>query len=106
MVLAPSIEEDGCFVCVNITEKRELSDTSCELIQGCHPQLTKPISVVNYGLARDLPVALIERLTSEQRLADFTGTLLNRIQTIAIADGSRLRNKFKRAIEAYLRLAH
>ena len=102
VVLAPSAQEEGYFVCVNITEKRELSDTACELVRGCHPALTKPVSIVNYAMARSLPLSLIERLTKRHAIPDFTGALLCKIQTIGIAKDSQLPNKFKIAIEAYL----
>lgn len=103
VVLAPSDQEEGYFICANITEKRELSDTACELVFGCHPALTKPVSIVNYGMARSLPLCLIERLTKRRAIADFTGALLYRIQTIGIAEDSQLPNKFKIAVKAYLR---
>jgi hypothetical protein len=103
VVLAPSSERGGHFICVNITEKREFSDTSCELARGLHCILKKPVSVVNFAMARDLPRALIERLTREQGFPDFSPDLLLRIQEAAIAEGSRLPFKFKEAIATQIR---
>lgn len=105
VVLAPSIDEENSFVCVNIETKREQSDPTCLVSQGEHPNLTNPVSAVVYGLARDLPLRLIERLQNEQRLPQMRPDVLLRIQKAALTDDSRLKIKYKKAIQKHLGIA-
>jgi len=105
VVLAPSLEQKGWFVCANITTKKEGSentDTTCELYQDTHPTLKSPISIVLYREAREMPLPLIQRLTREQNLPPFEGELLLRIQQSPLSDTSRLKKGFKKAIQQHL----
>jgi hypothetical protein len=102
VVLAPSIDEPNSFVCVNIETYRVGSDPTCLVHQGEHPNLTKPKSAVVYGLARDLPRRLIERLQKEQKLPKMGATVLLRIQNAPLTNDSRLKNKYKTAIQKHL----
>jgi hypothetical protein len=105
VVLAPCLEKTGWFVCANITTKKddsENTDTTCELYQGEHQELTSPVSIVVYSEARSMPPPLIQRLMGEQRLPPFTGELLLRIQKSPISGISRLKNGFKKSIQQYL----
>jgi hypothetical protein len=105
VVLAPSIEQKGWFVCANITTKKNDSnntDRTCELYQGEHQELTSPISTVVYSEVREMPLPLIQRHSGEQRLPLFEGDLLERIQKAPLTDSSRLKNGFKKAIKQYL----
>lgn len=102
VVLAPSLEQRGWFICSNITEKREGCDTTCELLQGEHPNLTLPVSVVNYSLTRELPLPLIERETAKQRLQRMDGELLRRIQVGAIGASSRMKKGDQECIRRLL----
>jgi hypothetical protein len=103
VVIAPSLTEENWFLCVNITTKREGSDTTCEICKGEHPNLTKPVSVVDYGRARELPLALIERLTKLQQLPKVGDDLLLKMQMAPLGETSRLKNAFKKALVAHLR---
>jgi len=98
VVLAPSLEQEGWFICVNITTKRKGSDTTCELPQGCHQEMRNPVSVVLYAQARELPPALIERLTREQKIPDMPPETLSHIQTCAVSEDSRMRPLLKKGI--------
>jgi hypothetical protein len=102
VVLAPIPEDGNKFICVNITTRRIGSDTTCELAAGEHPELTNPISIALYGGARELPRALILRLTGEQRIQNMPPEVLLRIQTAPLAPTSRLKNKYRDAIAHYL----
>lgn len=105
VVLAPSLELKGWFVCANITTKKhdsENTDTTCELYQGQHQELTSPISIVVYREVREMPLPLIERLTHEQNLPPFAGVLLLKIQQSPLSDASRLKKGFKKAIQQHL----
>ena len=94
----------GWFVCVNITTKRENSDTTCELFQGEHQELASPISVVVYSHAREIPAPLIERLTQQQKLPRISESLLSRIQRSSLTDTSRMKKKFQNAIRTQLEI--
>ena len=102
VVLAPSLEQKGWFICANITTKRDGADTTCELYQGEHQELTSPISVVVYGQAREFPAPLIQRLTQSQNLPRIGDGLLLRIQRAALIDISRMKKKFQNAIRQHL----
>jgi len=102
VVVAPILNKEGWFLCVNITTKRDGSDTTCEVHQHEHPNLSKPVSVVVYSQARELPIALIKRLTGEQQLPKMSDALLLRIQQAPLTDYSRLKKSFKNAIATYL----
>lgn len=101
IVLAPSMQKKGWFICTNVTEKRDGSDTSCELLQGEHPNLTKPISIVNYALTRELPLPLIARLIEAQQLPKMGEQPLLRIQQQALGDMSRMKKNYQDAIRKY-----
>jgi hypothetical protein len=103
VVVSPSLNREGWFLCVNITTKRDGSDTTCEVYQNEHPNLPKPVSVVVYGQARELPIALIQRLTETQQVPKMSDALLLRIQQAPLTDYSRLKKAFKNAIVAYLK---
>ena len=103
VVLAPSLEQKGWFVCVNITTKRQGADSSCELFQGEHQELTSPVSVVVYGQAREFPAPFILRLMQDQRLPQVSSDLLSRIQQAALGEVSRMKKKFQNAIREHLR---
>jgi hypothetical protein len=104
VILAPSLDDEDKFICVNITTRRAGSDTTCELAAGDHPELTNPASVVLYGSARELPRALIQRLTAEQRIPNMPPEVLFRIQNAPLFPASRLKNKYKEAIAHHLGL--
>jgi hypothetical protein len=72
------------------------------LAAGEHPELTNPVSVALYGLARELPRALILRLTGEQQIQNMPPEVLLRIQNSPLSPTSRLKNKYKEAIVLYL----
>jgi len=98
VVLAPSLQQEGWFICVNITTKRVNSDTTCELFQGCHQEMKNPVSVVCYAQARELPLALIERLTNEQEIPNVSPEILLHIQKCAVSEDSRMSHKLKRGV--------
>jgi hypothetical protein len=102
VVLAPSVDEPNSFICVNLETKRDNSDPTCIVRQGEHPNLPKPESAVLYVFARDLPLRLISRLQTEQRIPKMSDALLLKIQTAALTDDSKLKIKFKKAIQKYL----
>lgn len=102
VVLAPSVEQKGWFVCVNITTRRTGSDTTCELYNGDHPNLTEPVSVVVYGQARELPLPLIERCLREQSLPSMSTNVLLRIQQGALVKSSRMKKKLQDSIRKHL----
>jgi hypothetical protein len=102
VVVAPSLEQPGWFVCVNITTLRPGSDTSCQLLQGEHQELAAPVSVVLYAETRELPPPLISRSMQEQNLPKMSDLVLLRIQQSALQDDSRMKKKFQRAIQEYL----
>ena len=104
VVVAPSLEKPGWFVCVNITTFRPDSDTSCQLLQGEHQEFVAPVSVVVYAEARELPPPLISRSMREQNLPKMSDPVLLRIQQSALRDDSRMKKKFQRAIQEYLKL--
>jgi hypothetical protein len=102
VVLAPSREHADAFVCVNITARREGSDTTCELLRGEYQELTEPVSIPLYGFARELPLALISRLMREQQLPKIGDELLLRIQRAAALETSRMKKQYRRAVREYL----
>ena len=104
VVLATSLEAPGWYVCVNITTKRPNCDASCELLQGEHPRLVKPVSVVDYGNARELPSGLIVRLAGAQKLPKMDERVLSRIQKASLAANSRMKRRFQNSIRRHLRL--
>jgi len=106
VVLAASMETQGWYLCVNITAKRPNCDVSCELLKGEHPQLTKPVSVVNYSQARELPSGLIDRLTTAQKLAKMDERVLWRIQRAALGENSRMKRRFQNSVRKHLGLAN
>ncbi|MEY2488566.1 MAG: hypothetical protein QOC70_508 [Verrucomicrobiota bacterium] len=104
VVLAPSGNPDA-YVCVNITERDASSDTTCEVAQAEHAVLTKPVSIVAYAWARELPLRLIERLVKAQNLPTVSEALLLRIQRGGLSRTSRLKKGFQAAIAAHLESA-
>ena len=102
VVLAPIPEDENQFICVNISTRRDGSDTTCELAAGEHPRLTEPVSIALYGCAREIPRALILRLTGEQQIQNMPPEVLLRIQNSPLSPTSRLKNKYKEAIVLYL----
>jgi hypothetical protein len=102
VVLAPSLEQRGWFICANITTRREGSDTTCQLLPGDHPQIVAP-SVVLYAEARELPLPLVSRLMREQQFPKMDHPVLLRIQQAALGDDCRIKKKFRMAIQEYLR---
>jgi hypothetical protein len=105
VVLAPDLEHNGCFVCANITTKKddsENSDLSCVLRQGEHQELTHPVSIVVYAEARSMPARFIQRLMGEQKLPPFKGDLLLRIQMAPLSETSRLKKGFRKSIKQHL----
>lgn len=106
VVLAPSLEQAGWFICVNISTLRVGSDTTCELLAGEHERLTSPVSVVIYAAARELPPALIARSCQRQALAPFDPALLARVQNAALSAGSRMKKGFQKAVRAWLHAQH
>jgi hypothetical protein len=104
VVLAPSVESPGWHICVNITTKRPNCDVSCELLKGEHPQLTQPVSVVNYSHARELPSGLTDRLTKAQKLPRLNEGVLLRIQMAALGENSRMKRRFQISIRKQLGL--
>ncbi|HXR06809.1 MAG TPA: hypothetical protein VN765_05735 [Candidatus Acidoferrum sp.] len=106
VVLAASVETQGWYVCVNITAKRPNCDVSCELLKGEHPALIKPVSVVNYGHARELPSGLIDRLTGAQKHPKMDEGVLRRIQIAALGQNSRMKRRFQNSIRKQLGLSN
>jgi hypothetical protein len=105
VVLAPSLERKGWFLCANLTTKKddsENTDTTCELYRGQHQELTAPVSIVVYREAREMPLPLIQRETQRQGLPKFEGALLLRIQTSPLTDASRLKKGFRKTIQKFL----
>lgn|ERR1039458_9946993 len=105
VILAPNLEQKGWFVCANITTKKdnsETTDTTCELYQGEHQELTSPVSIVVYAEARSMPPGLIKRLMGEQKLPPFEGDLLLRIQKSPLSETSRLKKGFQKSIKQHL----
>lgn len=100
VVLAPSLETNGWFICVNITTKRERSDTTCEVFRGEHECLTEDVSVVMYAWAKEFPPALINR--SAQGVPDIATPVLLKIQQASLVQTSRMKKGFQKAIRAYL----
>jgi len=104
VVIAPSRNRTGWYLCVNLTTKDEFSDTTCEVLQHEHPSLTSPVSAVFYRQARELPAPLIERLARERPRSDVDAALLLRIQTAPLKENSPLKADFQTAIRQYLKL--
>jgi hypothetical protein len=104
VVLAPCPEQQDWYVCVNITTKRVGSDLTCEILKGEHPNLSSPVSVVVYSEARESPARLIDRQKKQQQIPDVSAALLLKIQKSPLTEDSRLKKKYKRYIEEYLRL--
>lgn len=102
VVLAPSLERVGWFICANISTLRPGSDTTCKLLEGEHECLTNPVSAVIYAEARELPAALIERCWQQQSLELFAPALLARVQNGALSGGSRMKKGFQKAVRAQL----
>jgi hypothetical protein len=102
VVLAPSLEKRGWFICVNITTARADCDTTCQLFEGEYQELTARVSVVAYGLTRELPLPLISRCMRDQRLPRMDDDLLLRIQQAALHDDSRMKKGFQQAVRAHL----
>lgn len=102
VVLAPSIKDNGFFVCANISTKREFSDCTCELEAGEYVELTSPVSVVVYAEARELPPKLIRRLKRRSKLPQMDRALLVRIQEAALVPRSRMKQGFQASIRAHL----
>jgi len=105
VVLAPSLEQKGWFVCANITTKKddsENTDTTCELYQGEHQELTSPVSIVVYSAVREMPLPVIARETKAQNLPPFEGDLLLKIQKAPLSEISRLKKGFKKSIQQHL----
>lgn len=105
VVLAPSLDREDWFLCANITTKRELSDTTCELLAGEHECFTSPVSVVVYGQTRELPRRLIERLWDAQQLPALAPAILARVQRAPLTRLSRLKGAFQTAIRRHLGMA-
>lgn len=102
VVLAPSLERAGWFICANISTLRPGSDTTCKLLASEHERLTNPVSVVIYAEARELPAALIQRCCQQQSLESFAPALLTRIHSGALSGGSRMKKGFQKAVRAHL----
>jgi len=102
VILAPSGEQRGWYLCVNITTRRHGSDPACELRQGEHPNLTAPVSVVVYAEAREIPLPLIQRLIGAQELTPFNQQLIERMQAAALRDDSRLKIKYQKWIRDFI----
>lgn len=102
VVLAPSLERAGWFICANISTLRPGSDTTCKLLAGEHECLTNPVSGVIFAEARELPAALIERCCQGQSLRPFAPALLSRMQNSALSGGSRMKKGFQKAVRACL----
>ena len=102
IVLAPIPACEDSFLCVNISTKHPDSDATCELLAGEYVKLTKPVSYVVYRRARDLPVALINRLCAAQGLPDMPSQLLLRIQKAPLTPYSQLPKKWVNVIREYL----
>ena len=105
VILAPDLDQKGWFVCANITTKKndsENTDTTCELYQDQHQELTSPVSIVVYAEARSMPPPLIKRLMAEQALPPFEGDLLLKIQKAPLSESSRLKKGFQKSIKKHL----
>lgn len=102
IAIAPIVERPEYFLCVNVSTKRENSDLTCELKRGEHPGLTSEASVIVYAQAREFPLAMIQRLSVEQKVAAMPAQVLLKIQKAPLNETSRLPNKFKKCIKAHL----
>lgn len=80
---------DGLALTVNWTDFEHYEESTCQLVPGDHPQVTKP-SVMVYPRFKELPVAVLgvqlakEEPCELQRLSDLRPEILQRI-----IDGAR-----------------
>lgn len=84
IIISPIIEERVLFV--NVTTKKESSDTTCILKKGDHPFIRHD-SVINYGDAKDTEVKLIKKAIETKLFAlqdPISDALLKRIQQGAL----------------------
>jgi len=98
VVIAPTRD-----LCVNVTSKRNNSDTSCILQQGDHPFIRHD-SVINYKKAREVDPAVVQNQISRgncQQYQHVSSTVLNRIQQGGLTS-TRLKNKYKNYLNSFL----
>src|SRR6478735_5409069 len=81
-------------------QARRLRPT-CILLKGEHPDLYSEASVVLYAQTRELPRALIERLSKD--VAEMDSQILLKIQTAPLGKNSRLKNAYKEMLVNFLK---
>jgi hypothetical protein len=103
VVIAPA--RSGKYLCVNLTSKRNNSDTSCVLQPGDHP-FVKHESVINYKDTREVDPAVIQNQISRgnsQPYQSVSSEVLNRIQQGGLIS-KRLKNKYKEYLRIFLKI--
>ncbi|ETR69586.1 MAG: hypothetical protein OMM_09469 [Candidatus Magnetoglobus multicellularis str. Araruama] len=101
VVIAPT--QNGNYICVNVTTKRNNSDTSC-VLQSCDHPFINHDSVINYKRAREINPATIHNLINNgncYRRTPVSADVLYRIQQGGI-NSTRLKKKLKKALRKYL----
>jgi hypothetical protein len=101
VAIAPT--QSGKYLCVNVTSKRNNSDTSCVLQQGDHPFIRHD-SVINYKKAREVDPSVIQNQINRGNCIQHqpvSPSLLNRIQQGGI-NSTRLKNKYKNYLNSFL----
>jgi hypothetical protein len=101
VIIAPA--QNGKYLCVNVTSKRDNSDTSCILQQSDHP-FVRHDSVINYKKAREVDPALIQNQINRgncQKYQPVSSKVLNRIQQGGLSS-TRLKNKYKNYLNSFL----
>ncbi len=101
VIIAPT--QNGKYLCVNVTSKRDNSDTSCILQQGDHP-FVRHDSVIAYRKAREVDAAVIQNQIDRgncQQYQPFSSKVLNRIQQGGLSS-TRLKNKYKNYLNSFL----
>lgn len=101
VVIAPT--QNGKYLCVNVTSKRNNSDISCVLQQSDHPFI-KHDSVINYKKAREVEPAVIQNQISRGNCIQYqsvSSSVLKRIQEGGIIS-KKLKNKYKNYLNSLL----
>ncbi|MBW1649958.1 MAG: hypothetical protein JRJ44_04675 [Deltaproteobacteria bacterium] len=101
IIIAPT--ENGKFFCVNLTSKRNNSDTSCILQKEDHTFI-KHDSVINYKDAREINPLIIKQLILKgdcKLYKPVSQEALNKIQDRGITS-TRLKNKYKNFLSLFI----
>lgn len=98
-----ALTQNGKYICVNITSKRNNSDTSCVLERGDHPFIRHD-SIINYKKAREIHPAAIQNQIDRGNCRQYqriSPSVLNKIQQGGITS-TRLKNKYKNYLNSFL----